>query len=129
VNEDGRQRRDFVHVRDVAQACRLSLEVEEAGGEVFNIGSGYDYSILEVAEELARVLDKQIEPEIVGKCRVGDIRNCFADISRARKVLGYEPRVTFGEGLAELAEWLEGQMAFDRVTDAARELSLRGLAV
>ena len=130
INEDGKQRRDFVHVRDVAQACRLALEVQEAAGEVFNIGSGRNYSVLEIAEQMARVLGKEnLEPEIVGKCRVGDIRNCFADISRARKVLGYEPRVSLEEGLTELAEWLEGQIAVDRVSDAVRELDLRGLAV
>jgi len=130
INEDGKQRRDFVHVRDVAQACRLALEVQEAAGEVFNIGSGRNYSVLEIAEQMARVLGKEnLEPEIVGKCRVGDIRNCFADISRARKVLGYEPRVSLEEGLTELAEWLEGQIAVDRVSDAVRELNLRGLAV
>ncbi|HEX4652956.1 MAG TPA: NAD-dependent epimerase/dehydratase family protein [Candidatus Udaeobacter sp.] len=130
VNEDGKQRRDFVHVRDVAQACRLALETPEAADEVFNIGSGHDYSILEIAEQMARVLAKeQTEPEIIGKCRVGDIRNCFADISRARKILGYEPRVSLEEGLTELADWLEGQIAIDRVDHAVRELSLRGLAV
>jgi dTDP-L-rhamnose 4-epimerase len=130
VNEDGKQRRDFVHVRDVAQACCLALEVPDLAGEVLNIGSGCNYSILEIAEAMARVLNKrEIEPQIVGKCRVGDIRNCFADISRAREVLRYRPQVTLDEGLAELAEWLEGQSAVDRVNDAARELSLRGLAV
>jgi dTDP-L-rhamnose 4-epimerase len=130
VNEDGKQRRDFVHVRDVAQACRLALQVPEATDEVFNIGSGRNYSILEIAEQMARVLGKEeIEPEIVAKCRVGDIRNCFADISHAQKILGYKPRVTLEEGLAELADWLEGQIAVDRVDDAIHELSLRGLAV
>jgi dTDP-L-rhamnose 4-epimerase len=130
VNEDGRQRRDFVSVYDVAQACRLALEVGDAADEVFNIGSGRNYSILEIAERMARVLGQEhIEPEIVGRCRVGDIRNCFADISRARRILGYEPQVTLEEGLIELAEWLDGQIAIDRVSDAARELSLRGLAV
>ena len=130
VNEDGRQRRDFVHVRDVAQACRLALEIPEAAGEVFNIGSGRNYSILDIAEQMARVLGKEeIEPEIAGKCRVGDIRNCFADISRAQKILGYKPRISFDEGLAELANWLEGQIAIDQVDDAVRELTLRGLAV
>jgi dTDP-L-rhamnose 4-epimerase len=130
VNEDGRQRRDFVSVYDVVQACRLALEVPDAADEVFNIGSGRNYSILEIAEKMARVLgQEQIQPEIVGKCRVGDIRNCFADISRARRILGYEPQVTLEEGLVELAQWLDGQIAIDRVGDAARELSLRGLAV
>ena len=130
VNEDGRQRRDFVHVRDVAQACRLALETREAAGEVFNIGSGRNYSVLEIAEQMARALGKeQIGPEIVGKCRVGDIRNCFADISRAKSVLGYQPRVSLEEGLVELAGWLEGQIAVDRVDHAVRELDARGLAV
>jgi dTDP-L-rhamnose 4-epimerase len=130
VNEDGKQRRDFVHVRDVAQACRLALEIPEAAGEVFNIGSGRNYSVIEIAEQMARALGKEeIEPEIVGKCRVGDIRNCFADISRAEQILGYKPHVTLEEGLVELAGWLEGQIAVDRVDHAVHELNARGLAV
>lgn len=130
INEDGEQRRDFVSVRDVAQACCLALEQPQAAGGVFNVGSGCDYSVREIADRLARVLDKEhIEPEIVGKCRVGDIRNCFADITLARKILGYEPRVTLEDGLEELAGWLEGQTAVDRAADASRELQTRGLAV
>ncbi len=130
VNEDGKQRRDFVHVRDVAQACRLALEVPDPADEVFNIGSGANYSILEIAKQIARVLGKEdTEPEIIGKCRIGDIRNCFSDISRARTILGYKPRVTLEEGLLDLANWLEGQIAVDRVDYAVRELDLRGLAV
>ena len=86
--------------------------------------------MLEIAEQMARVLGKEeIEPEIVGKCRVGDIRNCFADISHAKNVLGYKPRVSLKEGLVELAGWLEGQIAVDRIDHAVRELNARGLAV
>jgi dTDP-L-rhamnose 4-epimerase len=130
INEDGKQRRDFVSVHDVAQACRLALEHPAAADQVLNIGSGRSYSVLEIAKRMARVLDKEeIEAEIVGKCRLGDIRNCFADISLARRVLGYTPRVTLEDGLVEIAEWLEGQIAIDRVSDAAHELNLRGLAV
>jgi dTDP-L-rhamnose 4-epimerase len=130
VNEDGEQQRDFVSVHDIAQACRLALEVPEAADGVFNVGSGEHYSIRQIAEQMARVLNKrEIEPEIVGRCRVGDIRNCFADISLARDVLGYAPAVTLEEGLVELAEWLEGQTAVDMVADASRELAARGLAV
>src|SRR5205085_4962603 len=114
VNEDGKQRRDFVHVRDVTQACRLALEVPELADEVFNIGSGCNYSILEIATHIARVLGKEdTQPKIIGKCRIGDIRNCFADISRARAILGYKPRVTLEEGLLDLANWLEGQIAVE----------------
>ena len=130
INEDGEQRRDFVSVHDIAQACHLALETPGADGLALNIGSGCHYSISEIAEKMAAVLGKEhIEAEIVGKCRLGDIRNCFADITLARQVLGYEPRVTLDEGLAELAEWLEGQTAVDHAASAASELQQRGLAV
>jgi dTDP-L-rhamnose 4-epimerase len=129
VNEDGEQRRDFVNVRDVAQACRLALEAESVAGEVFNVGSGESMTINQVARAMAVALDKRhIEPDITQRFRFGDIRNCFADISHARAVLGYKPRVSFAEGIRELAEWLEDQTAEDRVDAAARELLTRGLA-
>ena len=98
INEDGEQRRDFRAASpDVAQACRLALEVPGAAGHAFNVGSGV--RTIPCARSPSRwryVLGKEhIAPEIVGKCRVGDIRNCFADISRSpRKFLGYEPRVS-----------------------------------
>jgi dTDP-L-rhamnose 4-epimerase len=130
IFEDGRQRRDFVSVHDVARACRLALEVSEAAGESFNIGSGENYTVSEIAARMAAVLGKEeIAAEITGKYRVGDIRHCFADITHARKILGYEPRVTLEEGLAELAAWLEGQIATDRVAEAGAELSARGLTL
>jgi dTDP-L-rhamnose 4-epimerase len=130
IFEDGFQRRDFVSVHDVAQACRLAMEVDAANGEVFNVGSGKNYTIREIAENLAQVLGKEeIEPEITAKYRAGDIRHCFSDISKARRALGYEPRVTLEEGLTELVGWLEGQTAEDRVEQARQELSARGLTV
>jgi dTDP-L-rhamnose 4-epimerase len=129
VFEDGEQRRDFVSVYDVVQACRLALEHPEAAGQAFNVGSGQSYTIREVAEMVSAILGKAIEPEICGQYRVGDIRHCFADISRARRVLGYEPRITLEDGLVELAEWLQDQAADDRVADARRELAERGLTV
>ncbi len=130
IFEDGDQRRDFVSVYDVARACRLALEVPVADGGAFNVGSGQAYTVREIAERFARVLGKEeIELDITGKYRVGDIRHCFADISLARDVLGYEPHVTIEEGLAELAEWLEGQVAHDRVEQASAELASRGLTV
>lgn len=130
IHEDGQQRRDFVSVHDVARAFRLALEVPEAAGQVFNIGSGSNYTIREVAAKMARVLDgDELEPQITRRYRMGDIRNCFADISRARKVLGYEPAVDFESGLVELATWLEGQTAVERVAEASQELAARGLTI
>jgi dTDP-L-rhamnose 4-epimerase len=130
VFEDGLQRRDFVSVSDVARACCLALERPESAGGVFNVGSGQSFTISEIAQRLARVLGKDyIEPELTGKYRVGDIRHCFADITLARSVLGYEPQVELEEGLEELASWLAGQAATDRVEQASAELAARGLTV
>ncbi len=130
IFEDGRQRRDFVHVKDVARACRLALESPHAEGQVFNIGSGLDRTIREVAERLAAVMGRpDIAPEITGKYRVGDIRHCFADIGLAREILGYQPQVDFEQGLVELAGWLEGRVSADRAEQASAELAMRGLTV
>ncbi|MBL0419960.1 NAD-dependent epimerase/dehydratase family protein [Ramlibacter sp. AW1] len=130
IFEDGLQQRDFVSVYDVARACRLALETPEAAGEVFNVGSGQPQTVRAIAQRLARVMGKEhIEPEILGKYRVGDIRHCFADITRARRLLGYEPQVRLDDGMAELAEWLADQSAEDRVAQASAELSARGLTV
>ena len=129
IFEDGLQQRDFVSVKDVAQACRLALQLPQAAGNVFNVGSGHHFTIREIAQKISEAMGKSVEPEVTGKYRVGDIRHCFADISRAREVLGYEPQVQFEDGLLELVEWLEGQPAVDKVDQAGAELSLRGLTV
>jgi dTDP-L-rhamnose 4-epimerase len=130
IFEDGYQQRDFVSVYDVVQAARLALETPAACGQVFNVGSGEHFTIREVAERMALALDKSaIEPEITGKYRVGDIRHCFADISLARSALGYTPRLSLAEGLRELADWLQGQVAIDNVPQARAELASRGLTV
>lgn len=130
IFEDGLQQRDFVSVYDVAQACRLALDAPGAAGEVFNVGSGNPQTVNAIAARLARVMGKeQIAPEILGKYRVGDIRHCFSDIGKAQRLLGYQPTVTLDGGMAELAAWLEGQAAVDRVAQASAELSARGLTV
>lgn len=129
VNEDGNQQRDFVSVYDIARAFCLALEKKEADGEVINIGSGQSRSVLDVARSLARALGKTIEPEIAGKYRVGDIRNCFADISKAKTTLGFEPRVKFEDGLNDLVEWLKTATAEDKTATANEELKKRGLAI
>ncbi len=128
VFEDGEQRRDFVHVDDVARAFLLALDHPQAPGQVFNIGSGRDVSILEVGAALAAAMGvPQLTPEVMDKARVGDIRHCFADISLARDVLGFAPRRSFDDSLGELADWVGEQRAEDRVHDARRELEQRGL--
>ncbi len=128
IFEDGEQRRDFVHVTDVARAFADALSLPQAAGGTFNIGSGHDRSVKEVARELARAMGKDhIEAEIVGKARTGDIRHCFCDTALARESLGFEAREEFGQGLAVLAEWVSRQTAVDAVENARSELEARGL--
>lgn len=128
IYEDGQQRRDFVHVRDVASSFRLALEADDVRGVVLNIGSGESRTIEEIARAMAAALDKEdIEPEITERGRAGDVRHCFADVSRARELLGYEPDVSFSEGLEELTRWVADQAADDAIETADSELDRRGL--
>jgi dTDP-L-rhamnose 4-epimerase len=128
VFEDGQQRRDFVHVRDVARAFLLALDRPEADGEVFNIGSGEDRTVEEVALLQATSMGRpDLRPEITNQMRAGDIRHNIPDLARARAALGYRPQEDFAAGLAELAEWVARQEAEDHVAEARRELERRGL--
>lgn len=128
IFEDGEQRRDFVHVTDVARAFADALVLPQAAGGTFNIGSGNDRSVTEVTTELARAMGKNaIEPQIVGKARIGDIRHCFCDTGHAAEKLGFTAKQDFQAGLAELAEWVAQQTAEDRVEQMRAELETRGL--
>jgi dTDP-L-rhamnose 4-epimerase len=128
IFEDGEQRRDFVHVSDVARAFADALESPRGAGQVLNIGSGHDRSIAEIARDLAGAMGRSgVAAQIIGKCRAGDIRHCFCDGARATAVLGFRAAKEFREGLAELAEWVAGQEAEDRAGQARAELELRGL--
>ncbi len=127
VFEDGSQLRDFVSVHDIVQANLLAMHTREADGMALNIGSGQPISIREIASELSSTLAMATPLQITGKYRAGDIRHCFADIGLASRVLGYVPKVKFGEGLKELVNWLGSQNAQDRVADAMQTLQTRGL--
>jgi dTDP-L-rhamnose 4-epimerase len=78
---------------------------------------------------MADALGRNLEAQITGKYRVGDIRHCFADIALARSMIGYAPQVTLEDGVLELADWLEGQIANDHVDSASAELAVRGLTL
>lgn len=132
--EDGLQQRDFVSVHDVASACALALERDEAVGRVFNVASGTSRRVIDIATAVARALGRDVPPEVTGQYRVGDIRHCVADISLARRALGFEPQVSFEAGIRELAADLKdqaarGAVARDRVNEARRELEVRGLTL
>jgi dTDP-L-rhamnose 4-epimerase len=131
VFEDGLQSRDFIHVSDIVQGIELALERDTADGLALNIGTGNPVTVLDVARTLAGVMDRDVEPEIVNRFRHGDVRHCYADIGRARSVLGYEPRVEFEAGMRELCAWIaeEAPPAEDRVALSTAELAQRGLVI
>jgi dTDP-L-rhamnose 4-epimerase len=126
VLEDGLQQRDLVSVHDVVRACRLALESNAAAGRVFNVGSGSSMTIRTVAAQMAEALGRrELRPQITGRYRLDDVRHCLADTTLAAKVLGYEARISFTEGLLELAEWLARQRE-SHVAGIAAPLEARG---
>jgi dTDP-L-rhamnose 4-epimerase len=127
IFEDGLQSRDFVHISDIVQANMLALEKEEANYQVFNVGTGRNISILDVACTLIKKLNPRIKPIIVNKFREGDIRHCYADISKIKRMLGFKPRVSFESGSNDLINWVRTERAVSRVDKAVNELSIRGL--
>lgn len=128
IFEDGRQSRDFIHVSDIVNANMLAMKKKEADYNFFNVGTGIPHSILEVARKIAQLCGKNISPEILHKFRAGDIRHCYADISKIRSKLGFAPKVDFEEGMRELIEWSVAQKAIDLTQKAQDELKKRGLA-
>jgi len=130
IFEDGLQSRDFIHVRDIVQANILAMEKEEANFEVFNVGTGRKLSVLDIANILIKKLGKdEFRPEIVSKYREGDIRHCYADISKIKEKLGYEPGVKYEDGILDLVDWVKGEEAVDRFEDSQRELERKGLTL
>ena len=128
VFEDGGQRRDFVHVDDVANAFCLALDKPGIDGETFNIGSGKHRSVKEIAEALSQAMGRSdLVPQITGKSRAGDTRHCFADTEKARTMLGFVAEKDFSAGLDELVGWVRRQTAVDKMVEAHGELVARGL--
>ncbi len=130
VFEDGLQTRDFVSVHDIAAANVLAMKSKAADYEIFNVGTGNPVSIKAVAETIAKIYGrdgKGIQPEITNKFRKGDVRHCFADISKIKSKLGFAPKVSFEEGMKELTMWAGHAEAVDKFDKAAEELRSKGL--
>ncbi|MEW5850769.1 MAG: SDR family NAD(P)-dependent oxidoreductase [Myxococcota bacterium] len=128
IFEDGAQLRDLTHVSDVVAANIAAAEAgPEADYEPFNIGTGRSVTVLHMARTLAKKLGREIEPEVTGQFREGDIRHCLADVSKARRLLSWEARVTFDDGADELATWAAGERPADLTEKANAELREKGL--
>jgi dTDP-L-rhamnose 4-epimerase len=128
IFEDGLQSRDFIYVSDIVQANILAMEKDEANYNFFNVGTGIKHTILDIANTIIELSGKDLEPETLNKFRSGDIRHCYADISKIGQKLGFEPQVSFREGMQELIEWSKNQTANDLSKKAQAELTEKGLA-
>lgn len=128
IFEDGLESRDFVHVTDVARAVTLALKTNVGMFDVFNVGLGRPVSVMEIATKLMHKLGGTIEPHVTGEYRVGDIRHCYADITRIGKVLGYQPQIDIDTGLDRFVAWVRSQpLPVDRLDQANEELRRRKL--
>lgn len=128
VFEDGRETRDFVYIDDVADATILGLEAEGVSGHAFNIGTGVATDVLTVANTLKKYYGIDVPVTVSGNYRLGDIRHNFADISQARRLLGFEPKWTFDAGIAKFVEWVNGQeIQKDNYETSIEEMKKKGL--
>ncbi len=126
IFEDGRQSRDFISVHDIVEANLLVLNSDEANYAALNVGTGRVTTIWDIAGMLIKLYGRKLEQEIVNQFRAGDIRHCYADISKIRR-LGFEPMVDLRQGITDLVKWGEKVEAEDRVEEAVRELKEKGL--
>ena len=126
IFEDGLQTRDFISVKDIVQANLLAMERSNANYEAFNVGTEIPISILGIAKTLSGMYGLDLSPEVVSKYRSGDVRHCYADISKIRKI-GFKPSISFEVGMRELVEWGTTQSSEDNSAAAYEELKTRGL--
>lgn len=130
VFEDGEQKRDFVHVLDVADAFATVLDSDRECWDAYNVGSGRAITVNEIARVLARLLKKNIAPQILDRYRVGDIRHCFAEISKIERDFGFRPSRDFETGMAELIDWVaKARKPTDRAEQSLTELKNSRLIV
>lgn len=127
VYEDGLQTRDFVSVHDITRANILAMEKNSADYQSFNVGTGKPLTIKSIAETIAKLNKVDIKPKITNQFRKGDVRHCFADISKIRSKLGFEPKTSFEQGMKELIDWSKEVEAVDKFDQATKELEQKGL--
>ncbi|MFW1773980.1 NAD-dependent epimerase/dehydratase family protein [Acinetobacter seifertii] len=128
IFEDGKESRDFVYIDDVVDATILGLEKEEANNQVFNVGTGIATSVLTVADQLVKNYNIDVPIIISGNYRLGDIRHNYADLSKIKKYLGFEPKVSFEVGIKEFSKWVNTQeIQEDRYQQSINEMKEKGL--
>lgn len=128
IFEDGKETRDFVYIEDVVDATILGLEVPEANGHVFNIGTGVATDVLTVANTLCEKYGIKVPITVSGNYRLGDIRHNYADITLARQILGFEPKWNFSDGIEQFTKWVNQQeIQEDKYEASIEEMKKKGL--
>ena len=128
IFEDGKETRDFVFISDVVDATVLGIEKETANNQVFNVGTGVATDVITVATELSKNYGIQVPITISGNYRLGDIRHNYADISKAKQLLGFEPKISFQEGLKQFTDWVNTQeVEEDKYQQSIEEMKAKGL--
>lgn len=128
IFEDGKETRDFVFISDVVDATVLGIEKETANNQVFNVGTGVATDVITVATELSNNYGIQVPITISGNYRLGDIRHNYADITKARQLLGFDPKISFKEGLKQFTDWVNTQeVEEDKYQQSIDEMKAKGL--
>ncbi len=128
IFEDGEESRDFVFIEDVVDATIASIEMVDLGQHVANVGTGVRTSVLDVARSLIAAYGKEVPVRISGNFRLGDIRDNYADISKARVLLGFDPKVDFSTGIRRFAAWVDSQdVKTDTYEASISEMRAKGL--
>ncbi|UPZ16060.1 NAD-dependent epimerase/dehydratase family protein [Flavobacterium humidisoli] len=128
IFEDGKETRDFVYIDDVVEATILGIEKEEANGHVFNVGTGVATDVLDVANSLIKAYNIDVPVTITGRFRLGDIRHNYADLTKIKNILGFEPKVYFKEGINKFSSWvLQQEIQEDKLSKSLEEMKKKGL--
>lgn len=128
IFEDGLESRDFVYIDDVVKATILGLENEKIKNDYFNVGLGKPITVLEVAKALEKNYNTKVDIQISGQFRIGDIRHNFADLTKIKTELGFEPSISFEEGISRFARWVQEQeIGEDNYEKSLQEMKEKGL--
>ncbi|MFL9835715.1 NAD-dependent epimerase/dehydratase family protein [Chryseobacterium terrae] len=128
IFEDGKETRDFVFIEDIAHATILGLEKDEANDNVYNVGTGIATDVVTVTNTLAKYYDLKVPIQISGNYRLGDIRHNFADISKIKSDLGFEPQWSFEKGIETFTKWVnEQETPEDKYDQSIEEMKTKGL--
>ena len=128
IFEDGKETRDFVYIDDVVDATIRGLEMEDANGEIFNVGTGEATDVLTVANTLINAYGIDVPVTVTGNFRLGDIRHNFADLTKINSKLGFVPQVSFEQGIKKFTDWvLQQEVQEDNLEKSLEEMKKKGL--